>query len=370
MTNDDEHMAEAVRLARRGIYSTHPNPNVGCVIVNQGVVCGRGWHQLAGGSHAEVFALREAGERAHGATVYITLEPCSHQGRTPPCCDALIEAGISRVMVAMQDPNPLVSGQGLQRLREAGIEVDVGLQEQQARQLNPGFIRRMQGGLPWLRCKLASSLDGRTAMACGESQWITGEAAREDVQRLRARSSAIVTGIGTLLADDPSMNVRLAPADLHGVEPLRQPLRVVMDSRLRFPPSARMLPLPGDTLVVTASSDAAAIQELQDAGAQVLQVPVVAGKLELKAVLQLLADRGINEILLECGPMLAGSFLQQGLIDELILYVAPHVMGNAARGLFELPGLERMKERIGLQWTDVRRVGDDLRITVRPLTES
>lgn len=368
--NDDEYMAEAVRLARRGIYSTHPNPNVGCVIVSQGEVCGSGWHRQAGGPHAEVLALREAGERARGAIAYVTLEPCSHQGRTPPCCDALITAGISRVVVAMQDPNPLVSGQGLQRLRDAGIEVETGLQEQQARELNPGFVRRMQGGLPWLRCKLAASLDGRTAMACGESQWITGDAAREDVQRLRARSSAVLTGIGTLLADDPSMNVRLLPENLYGVEPLRQPLRVVMDSQLRFPPSARMLTLAGDTLVLTVSNDAAASQKLQSAGAQVVRLPADGDRLDAAAVLQLLADRGINEILLECGPTLAGTFMQQGLIDELILYVAPHLMGNATRGLFELPGLEKMKDRIELQWTDVRRVGGDLRIAVRPHTES
>ncbi|HHJ17483.1 MAG TPA: bifunctional diaminohydroxyphosphoribosylaminopyrimidine deaminase/5-amino-6-(5-phosphoribosylamino)uracil reductase RibD [Gammaproteobacteria bacterium] len=359
-------MAEAIRLAARGVYSTHPNPNVGCVVVRDGEVVGRGWHRRAGGPHAEVFALREAGDKARGADVYVSLEPCSHQGRTPPCADALVEAGVRRVVVAMQDPNPLVAGQGLARLHAAGIEVESGLLEPQARALNPGFIARMQRGRPWLRLKLAASLDGRTAMASGESKWISGDAARRDVQRLRARSSAIVTGIGTVLADDPSMNVRLTADQLNGETPVRQPLRVVLDSRLRMSAQARMLTLPGETLLLTGVTDSSRWQDLQQAGAEVAAVELEQGRPQPDAVLRLLAQRDINEVLLECGPTLAGAFMRAGLVDELVLYMAPHLMGDSARGLFHLPGLERMQDRIALEWQDVRQVGDTLRITARP----
>ncbi|GMQ84204.1 MAG: bifunctional diaminohydroxyphosphoribosylaminopyrimidine deaminase/5-amino-6-(5-phosphoribosylamino)uracil reductase RibD [Gammaproteobacteria bacterium] len=364
--SDRQHMAYAIRLAGRGIYSTHPNPNVGCVIVNQGAVVGTGWHRQAGGSHAEVFALREAGAKAHGADVFLSLEPCSHQGRTPPCADALVDAGVKRVVVAMQDPNPLVAGQGLERLRAAGIAVETGLLEAQAQALNPGFISRMQRARPWIRVKLAGSLDGRTAMASGESRWITGDAARRDVQRLRARSAAIVTGIGTVLADDPSLNVRLDAAQLYGVEPVRQPLRVVLDTQLRMPVQANMLSLPGATLIITGVTDTDRWQLLQRTGAEVVAVGKAGEQLQPEAVVQLLAERDINEVLLECGPTLAGAFLCAGLVDELVVYIAPHVMGDAARGLFRLPGLERMQDRIALEWLDVRQVGDALRITARP----
>lgn len=362
-----EYMAQAVRLAARGIYSTHPNPNVGCVIVNQGSVVGSGWHRQAGGPHAEIIALREAGERARGADVYLTLEPCSHHGRTPPCADALVEAGVQRVVVAMQDPNPLVAGQGLERLRSAGIAVETGLLEAQAAELNPGFISRMQRGRPWVRLKLAVSLDGRTAMASGESKWISGEAARHDVQLLRARSSAVVTGIGTVLADNPSLNVRLTEHQLNGVEPLRQPLRVVLDSGLRMPAEAAMLTQPGQTLVLTAVPDINRWTPLQQAGAEVTAVAAERGRLRPEAVLESLAGRGVNEVLLECGPTLAGGFLSAGLIDELILYIAPHLMGDSARGMFSLPGLQQMQDRLALEWLDVRRVGSELRITARPV---
>jgi diaminohydroxyphosphoribosylaminopyrimidine deaminase/5-amino-6-(5-phosphoribosylamino)uracil reductase len=363
--SDAAYMARAIHLARRGIYSTHPNPSVGCVIVRNGSVVGSGWHRQAGGPHAEVFALREAGERARGADVYLTLEPCSHHGRTPPCAEALVEAGVKRVVVAMQDPNPRVAGSGLQRLQEAGIAVEAGLLEAQAQALNPGFIARMQRGRPWVRVKLASSLDARTAMASGESKWITGAAARADVQRLRARSSAIITGIGTVLADDPSLNVRLAAGDLQGVEPLRQPLRVVLDTGLRMPPQARMLGLPGDTLVITPTRDDQKAQALAAAGAEVVVVDTP-GRVAPDDVLRRLAEREINEVLVEAGPALAGGFLLAGLVDELVLYLAPHLMGDMARGLFHLPGLKRMDQRIALEWLDVRRVGEDLRIVARP----
>ncbi len=364
---DYEYMARALQLAARGVYSTHPNPNVGCLIVNRGQVVGSGWHRQAGGPHAEILALQEAGERARGADLYLTLEPCSHHGRTPPCADALVAAGVKRVLVAMQDPNPQVAGQGLERLRTAGISVETGLLESQAKALNPGFISRMQRGRPWVRVKLASSLDGRTAMSSGESQWISGEAARQDVQRLRARSSALVTGIGTVLADDPSLNVRIPVQELQGVEPLRQPLRVVLDSTLRMPPQARMLTLPGTTLVLTAEPDSRRWQALQQAGAEVTVIAAGQGRLSPAAVMEELTRRELNEVLLECGPTLAGSFLSAGLVDELILYLAPHLMGDAARGMFSLPGLRQMQDRIALEWQDVRRVGSELRISARPV---
>ena len=359
-------MAEAIRLARQGIYSTHPNPNVGCVIVAQGAVVGSGWHRRAGEPHAEIIALGEAGEKARNADVYLTLEPCSHHGRTPPCADALVSAGVKRVVVAMQDPNPLVAGRGLERLREAGIQVETGLMREQAQSMNPGFVSRMQRGRPWVRAKLAASLDGRTAMASGESRWITGDAARLDVQRLRARSSAIVTGIGTVLADDPSMNVRLQAQQLKGVEPVCQPMRVVMDTHLKMPPQAKMLSLPGDTVVLTGVQDSDRRQALQQAGAEVVSIPVGQGQLQAEAVLTLLAEREINEVLLECGPTLAGAFMTAKRVDELIVYIAPHLMGDSARGLFHLPGLQRMCDRIALEWLDVRQVGDALRLTARP----
>ena len=363
---DRQHMAAALHLAERGLYSTAPNPNVGCVVVSDGNVVGQGWHARAGEPHAEVHALREAGEQARGADVFVTLEPCSHHGRTPPCADALVAAGVSRVVVAMQDPNPQVGGCGVERLKAAGIRVATGLLEGQARKLNPGFVSRMQRGRPWVRLKLAASLDGRTAMASGESQWITGDAARRDVQRLRARSSAIVTGIGTVLADDPSMNVRLEASDLNGVEPVRQPLRVVLDTQLRTPATMKMLSLPGETLVLTGNADVKARSVLQQAGASVEAIAVQDERLSPAAVLKYLAQREINEVLLECGPTLAGAFMAAGLVDELVLYLAPHLMGDTGRGLFSLPGLEKMRDRIELEWLDVRPVGNDWRITARP----
>ncbi len=363
---DHAFMAEAVQLARRGMYSTSPNPNVGCLIVANGEVLGCGWHQRTGEPHAEVFALREAGERANGATAYVTLEPCSHTGRTPPCADALVQAGVARVVIGMKDPNPQVAGRGMERLRKAGIRVDSGLLEAQARELNPGFTSRMERGRPWLRLKLAASLDGRTAMASGESQWISGPEARQDVQRLRARSSVVMTGIGTVMSDDPSLNVRLAASDLYGVEPVRQPLRVVLDSQLRLSPKAKMLSLPGEVLVLTVQDDATAHAALEQAGATVCVVEAQNGQPAPQAVLQALAEREMNEVLLECGPTLAGAFMAAGLIDELVLYLAPHLMGDTARGLFTLPGLEKMQDRIPLQWQDVRQVGNTLRVTLRP----
>ncbi len=357
--DDHRHMARALQLAARGLYTTDPNPRVGCVLVRGGEVVGEGWHERAGEPHAEIHALRAAGGQARGATAYVSLEPCAHHGRTPPCAEALIDAGVARVVAAMEDPNPQVAGQGLRMLRGAGIEAEAGLLQAQAEALNPGFVKRMRTGRPFVRCKLAMSLDGRTAMASGESRWITGPAARADAHRLRARSSAMLTGIGTVLADDPSLNARLGDDT-----PVQQPLRVVLDSRLRLPVTARMLSLPGRTIVCCAGgADPARAGALQAAGAEVIELGAEPGRVSPAAVLDFLGREGVNEVMVEAGATLNGTLLAAGLIDELVVYLAPHLMGDAARGLFHLPGLEHMRERIGLTITDIRAVGQDWRLT-------
>ncbi|PQJ96707.1 bifunctional diaminohydroxyphosphoribosylaminopyrimidine deaminase/5-amino-6-(5-phosphoribosylamino)uracil reductase RibD [Chromatium okenii] len=369
MHSDHALMARALQLAERGRYTTDPNPRVGCVLAHDGHIVGEGWHQRAGEAHAERLALAQAGETACGATAYVTLEPCCHHGRTPPCTEALIAAGVARVVCAMSDPNPLVAGQGLAQLRQAGIATDSGLLETEARALNPGFIKRMEQGLPRVRCKLAASLDGRTALANGESQWISSEASRGDVQRLRAESSAIMTGIGTILADDPSLNVRLSAAELSETAtnaPVRQPLRVVVDSHWRLPLDARLLRLPGETLVIGVADAPKRIAALQTAGAQVFRCAARNGRVDLLALLHELAQREINEVLLETGATLSGTMLAAGLIDELVLYLAPHVMGDMALGLFQLQQLIAMKQRIKLVFTEVRHIGTDIRIRARP----
>jgi diaminohydroxyphosphoribosylaminopyrimidine deaminase/5-amino-6-(5-phosphoribosylamino)uracil reductase len=354
---DSQWMAQALRLAERGLYTTSPNPRVGCVLVRENSVLGEGWHERAGEPHAEVHALRAAGTLARGATAYITLEPCSHHGRTPPCADALIAAGVSRVIAAMQDPNPLVAGQGLQKLRAAGIEVECGLMETAARELNIGFVSRMTRGTPWVRSKIAASLDGCTALANGTSKWITGAAARRDVQHWRARSCAVLTGISTVLADDPQLNVR-------EINNGRQPLRVVLDSELRISPKAKILQ--GEqTLIYTASSDAAKQQAIKVCGADVVAVAGADGKVDLSAVLRDLGQRGINEVLVEAGRTLNGALLKAGLVDELVLYLAPQLLGDAARGLADLGELTQLQQRVALQWNDVRQVGNDLRVVAK-----
>jgi len=363
--DDHRYMARALQLAERGLYTTDPNPRVGCVLVRDGQVVGEGWHERAGEAHAEVNALRQAGERAAGATAYVTLEPCCHHGRTPPCTRALLNAGVARVVAAMQDPNPRVAGQGLAELEAAGVSIAAGLLAGEAERLNPGFVMRMRHGRPWVRCKLAMSLDGRTAMASGESRWITGEAARRDVHHLRARASAILTGIGTVLADDPALTVRLED---EGNVAFLQPLRVILDSRLRIPPAARLLGQPGETLVLTASEAAGREKLLARPGVSVDMLPPDAqGRPDLRGVLGYLGATGINEVHVEAGAVLSGALLAAGLVDELVIYMAPHVMGDAARGLFALPGLEQMSQRIGLEIQDLRAVGGDLRITARPV---
>ena len=351
-------MARALKLAARGLFTTDPNPRVGCVIAKESTVVGEGWHVRAGEPHAEVIALAQAGERARDADVYVTLEPCNHHGRTPPCTEPLLRAGVRRVVCAMQDPNPLTDGKGIARLRAAGVDVQVGLLEAQAQALNPGFISRLRRGRPFVRVKIGASLDGRIAMASGESRWITGGAARADVQRLRARSSAIVTGIGTVLADDPSLTVRDWNIG-------RQPLRVVLDSRLRMSPRAQMLRQLGRTLVVTASKDAALAQALTAAGAEIAHLPGVDGRTDPAQLLKFLAKFDLNEVLIEAGAGVSGAFLAAGLVDELVVYLAPMLLGDAGRGMFHLPGLQTLADRYELQVTDARAVGNDWRITAK-----
>lgn len=355
--SDYEFMARALRLAKKGLYTAHPNPRVGCVIVKDGVIVGEGWHEYTGGPHAEINALQQAGDKARGATVYVTLEPCCHEGRTPPCTEALKTAGVASVIAAMVDPHSRVAGNGLKELEAAGIKTASGLLEVQAEALNPGFIKRMRFGRPFVRCKLAMSLDGRTAMASGESKWITSEAARLDVQRLRARSSAILTGVGTVLADDPSMTVRS--------ENVRaQPVRVVVDTHLSMPADAKMLKEAGQTWVFTCADDGRTA-ELESAGAKVHSMPFCASDVDLESVLDQLGEMEINEVLVETGATLSGGFLQAGLIDELVIYMAPILMGDSARALFHLPGLDSMEQKIELDVTDRRMIGQDMRITAR-----
>ncbi len=358
---DYQYMARAIRLARRGLTTTDPNPRVGCVVVRDGAVVGEGWHQRAGEPHAERHALAAAGPQAVGATVYLTLEPCVHQGRTPPCAPALIEAGVARVVCACEDPNPQVAGRGLAALQAAGIEVQAGIGRAAAQQLNPGFNKRMTQGLPWIRAKLAVSLDGRTALANGSSRWITGPDARADVHRWRARSSAVLTGVDTVLADDPQLNPRLSDGGPAFVEPLR----VILDSTLRLPPSARTLQLPGEVLIFTRSADQQAAAPLLARGAQVMTLPGQ-GRLPLAAVLRELGEREVNEVWVEAGLRLNGALMQQGLVDELFVYLAPHLLGAASRGMFALDELTAMEQRIELEWLDVRRIGDDLRLRLKP----
>ncbi len=364
MKSDSEYMAQALKLAEKGMFTCHPNPRVGCVIVVDGEVVGEGWHEKAGGPHAEIMALRNAKKQATGAVVYITMEPCCHKGKTGPCTEALIKAGVSKVIMAMQDPNPEVAGKGVDDLRGAGIEVETGLLEADARALNPGFIMRMLKGRPYIRSKLAMSLDGRTAMASGESKWITGEEARRDVQFLRARSSAIVTGIGTILSDDPSMTVRIN--SLVENKNFTQPLRVILDPRLSTPPHARIIKQPGDTLIVTTSEEPEVVTDLANAGAEILyQEAGSQDTIDLHKLMSYLAEEEVNEVLLETGATLSGAMLQAGLIDEVIIYMAPHLMGNKARGLFNLTGIESMDQRIALDIQDIRAIGKDWCITAK-----
>lgn len=355
---DHAFMARALRLAERGLFTTMPNPRVGCVIVKDGVTVGEGWHEQAGKPHAEVHALRAAGLQARGATAFVTLEPCSHHGRTPPCANALIDAGIARVVAAMRDPNPQVAGRGLELLTLAGIDVQVGLLEAEARELNIGFIARMTRGRPWIRLKTASSLDGKTALANGASKWITASPARSDVQRWRARACVILTASGTVLADDPHMNVR-------EIEIPRQPLKVIVDSTLRTPPDAKILR--GGAFIACAAAEPSRRAALEAAGAQVLEMPDAHGRVDLNRLMSELGRQGINEVHVEAGATLNGALLAAGLVDEWLSYVAPVTMGDAARGLFNIPELTDMAERRRFKLLDAAMLGADLRLRLRPV---
>ncbi len=360
--DDRRLMARALELARRGLYTTHPNPRVGCVLVRDGEVVGEGYHAYAGGPHAEVVALAEAGERARGATAYVTLEPCAHHGRTPPCAEALIAAGVARVVAAQEDPNPRVRGQGLQKLRAAGISVHCGLLAAEAETLNPGFLRCMRGGLPWVRVKMAASLDGRTALADGSSQWITGLPARQDVQRWRARAQAVLTGIGTVLADDPRLDLRAELWPEGDFPEARVLQRIVLDSDYRTPLSARLLQHGGaaSCRIIGGPRNAAA-QALQQAGVEVI---AGAARPQPRQVLTTLAQLGLHELLVEAGARLAGSFISAGVVDELVLYQAPTLLGAQARPLFDID-VTSMDEQLRWQVIDQRQVGDDLRSILR-----
>jgi len=353
-------MARALELARRGLHTTHPNPRVGCVIVRRGEVVGEGFHQRAGGPHAEIVALEQAGAQARAADVYVTLEPCCHFGRTGPCTEALKAAGVGRVIVAMEDPNPAIAGQGLAALRAAGIAVDTGLMEAEAAQLNRGFVSRMTRGRPFVALKLAMSLDGRTAMGSGESRWITGEAARADAHRLRAEAGAVMTSVETVLADDPELTVRL-------VQTARQPDRIVIDTQLRAPLDARVWDGSARRIAVTVRPPADRVAALRARGVEVALVATTHdSRVELASALAALGGMEINEVLVESGPRLAGALLQAQLVDELVLYVAPALLGSDARALAQLPGLDRLDQRLRMRFTDARMVGADLRLTAVP----
>jgi diaminohydroxyphosphoribosylaminopyrimidine deaminase/5-amino-6-(5-phosphoribosylamino)uracil reductase len=361
---DREFMARALALAERGLYTATPNPRVGCVIVRNGALVSEGWHEAAGKPHAEANALEQAGERALGATAYVSLEPCSHHGRTPPCADALVRAGVARVVGAMQDPNPRVAGAGYARLKEAGIQVESGLLENEARELNIGFVSRMTRGRPWVRMKIAASLDGRTALANGKSQWITGEAARADGHHWRARACAVLTGIGTLREDDPQLNVR-------HVRTSRQPLKLLIDSRLEASPAAKLFQ-DGKTIVFAGAADdqrASAFGEragaLRAKGVEIVILPNARGKVELPAMLEELARREINELHVEAGFRLNGSMLAEGCVDELLVYLAPGLIGDGGQGMFQLPDISDLAQQRRLSIAGVEQIGDDVRIIAR-----
>ena len=354
---DYQCMASALQLARRGLNTSHPNPRVGCVISSKDQVVGSGWHKKAGEAHAEIYALSEAGSKAQGGTAYVTLEPCGHTGRTPPCVDALIKAGITRVVFAVEDPNPDVNGSGCQQLQQAGIEVQSGLMAAEAEELNDGFFKRMRQQRPWVRVKIAQSMDGHTALANGSSQWISGPEARADVQNWRARSDVILTGIGTVLADDPSLNVR-------NRKNARQPARVIIDSQWRTPSNARLFNLPGEVLIV-GLNDKPVPETLTQSAATCVALPARKGRVDMKKALIELGTRGFNEVQVEAGAILCGNMVEQGLVDELLIYQAPAILGGGAISPFTAPRLDKMEDRVHLQWIDSRFIGKDLRLRLK-----
>ena len=354
---DHAWMSQALQLAEKGLFNTAPNPRVGCIIVRDDKIVGRGWHERAGQAHAETNALKQAGATAKDSTVYVTLEPCSHHGRTPPCVDALIQAGVANVVVAMKDPNPLVSGKGCAMLQQAGINVQLGLLKTEAAALNVGFINRMCHQRPWVRLKVAASLDGKTALNNGESQWITGEAARRDGHRWRARSCAMLTGIGTVKADDPRLTVRQ-------IETARQPLRVVVDSRLETPIDAKLLQ-DDHAIIFTAINHKDRAAALREQGANVIELPGMSGEVDLTRMMSKLADLEINEVLVEAGSKLNGALVQAGLVDELVMYIAPQLLGDKAQGLLSQPELTQLNQKAELKIQDLRMIGQDIRIVAK-----
>ena len=352
-------MASALQLARLGMETTHPNPRVGCIIARDGQIVGRGWHKKAGEAHAEIDALNHAGDKAQGSTVYVTLEPCSHVGRTPPCVETLINAKVARVVFAIEDPNPDVNGSGFEKLQQAGIEVKSGLMADEAEELNHGFLKRMRQGRPWVRVKLAQSMDGHIALENGSSQWISSSESRADVQNWRARSDVILTGVGTVLADDPSLNVR-------NREKARQPARIVVDSHWRTPQSARLFKLPGKVIIAGLKKNPVP-NWLGKSAAECMLLPQSDGRVDLSALLSKLAKYGFNEVQVEAGATLCGTLLQEGLLDELLIYQAPIILGGAAVSPFMLPRLDKMDDRVHLEWVDSRRLGKDLRLRFKPV---
>ena len=357
LNQDAIFMASALKLAEKGRYTTDPNPQVGCILVKNSEVIAEGWHKRAGGDHAEIDALNKI-DSAEDVTAYVTLEPCSHTGRTGPCCDALIASGVKRAVIAMQDPNPLVAGRGIRKMQEAGVIVECGVLQQDAEALNQGYIKRMTTGQPFVRSKLAMSLDGRTAMASGESQWITGLKSRADVQRLRAESSVVLTGINTVLADDPSLNVRID-------EDVVQPIRIILDSQLRMPLTAKMLDLEGETWILTCSDNQQKKTDLNDVGYQVFQLNGEDGKLDLEGVMTFLGQQQVNTVLVEAGAILNGALLNANRVDEWVIYMAPCILGDEGRGLFHLPDLQKMSNKKQLNMMNVRHVGSDLKLILK-----
>lgn len=362
-------MSKAIQLAKKGLYTCNPNPRVGCVLFNDGLVIGEGWHARAGEEHAEIMALRSARENnpnyIAGSTAYVTLEPCCHTGKTPPCVNELIDAKIKHVVIGMSDPNPLVAGKGIQALENAGIKVTQNILQDQAMSLNPGFIKRMSTNKPYVRLKMAASLDGKTALNNGTSQWITGTPARQDVQYWRARSSAVLTGVGTLIADNPSLNVRFDDADNANI---KQPLRVILDSHLRTPPESKIFQYGGEVLIVTISENEEKKDKLRSDKTEVIQLPAnIKGQVDLHSLMSVLAEAEMNELLIESGSELAGAFLDAAYVDEIVLYLAPQIIGAQAKSLFELPELQNMQDRIDLKIVDTRMLGNDLRINAKPI---
>jgi len=368
------YMQQAIDLAKKGLYSTKPNPAVGCVLVKNDQVVGQGWHKKAGQPHAERVALAEAGECAYGCSAYVTLEPCSHFGKTPPCADGLIEAGVTQVFVAMQDPNPLVAGEGIRKLLKAGVDVRVGLLESEAKKINLGFIKKMENQLPFVRLKMASSLDGRTAMQNGESHWITGEESRLEVHKMRAQCGALITGIGTVLADDPSMTVRLTDeqlAEMNLTQENCHPIRVVLDPNLSMPLDAKMLSLPGRTILMTSRETAdrtpEVVEEMHTAGIEMVAVSAEDDRLDIESILSYLAqEEQVNDVMVESGAIVAGAFVQSGMVDEIHCFIAPTLMGDAAKPMFALPGIDSMDQKMNLQIKSMTSFGDDIRLILTP----